>query len=72
MQVHEILKRPYTLEFICRDDGSFLARIVEFEGCATVGETLEEAEEMLGDAALCWLIVSLEYGEVIPEPLAAA
>lgn len=60
MKVHQILKRPYTLEFVRQGDGSWFARIVEFEGCAAVGKTREEAEEMLGDAALCWLIVSLE------------
>lgn len=70
MKVHEILQRPYTRELIRRDDGSWLGRIVEFDGCVTAGETREEAEETLGDAALLWLVVSLQHGYAIPEPTA--
>lgn len=72
LQAHEILQRGYTCEFLHEHDGSWSARVVELGGCSAIGETREEAEEMLGDSALYWIILTLECGEVIPEPIAAA
>ena len=71
-QIYEILQRPYTREFIQEDDGSWFARIVEFQGCMTVGETREEADQMLDDAALGWLEVALKDGDPIPPPSTGA
>ncbi len=40
----------------------------DLKGCITQGESLEEAMEMAEDAALGWLLISLEDGEELPIP----
>lgn len=70
-QIHEIMKRPYTRDFVQEDDGSWFARIVEFPGCMTVGTTRDEANRNLDDAALGWQDVMLQDGDPIPEPIAS-
>lgn len=41
--------------------------IPDLLGCCTQGDTLEEAIEMAEDAALGWLLTTLEENEEIPE-----
>lgn len=40
-----------TAVYVKQDDGSYVAYVAEIEGINTQGETLEEAEENLRDAA---------------------
>lgn len=40
----------------------------DLPGCITQGDTLEEAIEMAEDAALGWLLTTLEEGQEIPVP----
>jgi antitoxin HicB len=70
-EIQRYIDRPYTRELIREDDGSWFARIVEFPGCMTVGETREEALAMLDDAMASWLEAKLEEHEAIPEPMTA-
>lgn len=42
--------------------------IPDLLGCCTQGETLEEALEMAQDAALGWILTSIEEEEEIPKP----
>jgi len=67
-KVAEYLKRPYARIFIRNDDNSITCGILEFEGCVTQGDTFEEADANLTDAAEGWLDVSVEQGRQIPPP----
>ena len=60
---------PYTIE-LQRDpeEGGWVRRAKELLGCMSQGETAEEALAMIQDAMQGWLEVSLEQGDVIPEP----
>ena len=65
------LNLPYTRELVREGDGSWFARVLEFPGCITVGDTREEALEMLDDAMVSWIEAKLEDRETIPSPMTA-
>jgi predicted RNase H-like HicB family nuclease len=48
--------------------GLFAARIVEFPGCFSDGETIQQAYQNLEAAALSWLQACLAQGLEVPEP----
>ncbi|MGB8518958.1 MAG: type II toxin-antitoxin system HicB family antitoxin [Candidatus Tumulicola sp.] len=68
-EVEAILALPYTREMVKNEDGTWFARIVEFAGCMTEGNTAEEAFDHLDDAMAAWVEVHLEDGDPIPPPL---
>jgi len=67
-KIEDYLKLPYTYEFKKEDDGTYFISVKELEGCCSVGDTVEEALEMIEDAKETWLSYSLEKGLPIPEP----
>lgn len=67
-QVAEMMKRSYRKVISGNPEQGFLAEIPDLPGCMTAGETEEEAIELLRDAMVGWLTVSLEQGLPIPEP----
>jgi len=69
MTPQEILKRPYHRCFIRNDNGEYTALILEFQGCLSEGETLEDANYHLTNAALAWLETLIEMGQTVPEPI---
>jgi len=73
MNIKEEIKRlralPYVREVVPNEDGSYFARIVEFPGCMTEGDTVAEAIANLDDAMASWIEVRLEDGDGIPEPI---
>ncbi len=59
----------YTMEIVPdTEEGGYVVRIKELEGCITQAETWEELLIMIEDAKRGWLEVALEYGDPIPEP----
>ena len=70
-EVNRIVGRPYTRELVPNEDGTWFARIIEFPGCMTEGKTRMKALANLDDAMVDWLVVHLEDGDPIPEPLTA-
>ena len=48
------------------EDIGYSVRIPDLLGCCTQGDTLEESIQMAEDAALGWLLTSLEENEEIP------
>jgi predicted RNase H-like HicB family nuclease len=68
--VDEILKRSYSRVLRPAEEGGYNAEILEFPGCVTQGETLEEAYANLEDAARGWLEAVIELGQNVPEPTA--
>lgn len=67
-EVERYMALPYTRELIKNEDGSWFARVVEFTGCMTEGDTSEEAFANLEDAMTSWIEVHLEDGDPIPPP----
>ena len=48
-------------------DGGYSVEVPDLQGCYTQGDTLEEALEMAQDAALGWILTSIEDDEEIPQ-----
>jgi len=67
--VKEILARPYTRCLIPNPNGGWTIYILEFDGLATSGKTVEEAFHNLDEAAGLWLEWMLEHGKGVPEPI---
>jgi antitoxin HicB len=68
-RIAEIKARPYQRELVPEEGGGWFARIAEFPGCMTEGDTPAEALENLDDAMDSWLHVILEDGDAVPDPL---
>lgn len=68
-RINAIVVRPYTRELTPNGDGTWFARVVEFPGCMTEGETPNEALANLEDAMVGWISVHLEDRDTIPEPI---
>lgn len=49
------------------DDGGYSVEVPDLKGCCTQGNTLQEALEMAQDAALGWILTSIEDNEEIPQ-----
>lgn len=68
-EIDRRLKLPYSYELVPEEDGSWFVRIVEFPGCMSVGDDVEDAMRMIKDAAQGWLQVGIEDGDPIPDPI---
>jgi len=67
---HTILKRPYSRVLIPdNESGGYTAKILEFPGCVSEGETPNEAIANLEEAAVGWIEAVIESGQTIPEPI---
>lgn len=69
-EVKRILALPYARELVRNEDGTWHARVVEFPGCMTEGDTPESALTNLDDAMAGWIEIHLEDGDPIPSPIA--
>ena len=59
---------PYTTKLLVEEENSVFAEITELHGCMTVGNSKEDALEMIEDAKEAWLEAAVEKGMNIPEP----
>ena len=65
------LKRPYQRILIPDPEkGGYTAKIAEFPGCVTEGDTAAKALKRLEDAAESWIEAVLDMGQEVPEPMA--
>jgi len=65
------LEYTYIINKVTDESGTyFFARVLEFEGCQSHGESFEEAYSNLRDAMLGWLEVKLKMNLYIPLPKA--
>lgn len=64
----KIMKLVYPACFYEQEDGGYSVDIPDLLGCCTQGDTLVEAVEMAQDAALGWILTSIEDNEEIPSP----
>ncbi len=65
----DYLAAHYTVVLTPSEDGGYVAKVAELEGCVTQGETLEEALDMLDDAREAWIRDAYEDGAPIPLPI---
>ena len=61
---------PYTVILKPDEDGDYIARILELEGCLSHGETPEEAISLLNEVKELWIADALDAGHQVPEPKA--
>ena len=57
----------YSVLFQPTEEGGFIASVPALPGCATQGETFEEAQEMIKDAISGYLAVLKDNKQEIPE-----
>lgn len=62
------MKLVYPAKFYYEEDGGYSVEVPDLVGCITQGENLEEAMQMAQDAALGWLLTTIEEEEEIPTP----
>jgi predicted HicB family RNase H-like nuclease len=66
----DYLKQPYSRVVIPDEEtGTFTGQILEFPGCISEGNTLQETYERLEETALSWIEAALDLGHDIPEPI---
>jgi predicted RNase H-like HicB family nuclease len=68
LTVDEYMALHYTIMTRLDDEGDWLARIKEFDGCMAHADTLLKALRNLHSAQRAWIEVSLEAGLIIPMP----
>ncbi len=65
----DYLKEPYTRMVIPdQESGTYTAQILEFPGCITQGDTVQDAHRRLEETALSWIEAALDSGHDIPLP----
>jgi predicted RNase H-like HicB family nuclease len=67
-EVEKYMKLPYTIKLIPEEDGTYYVAVEELPGCASMGDTVNEALEMIKDAMEGWLESSIDRGLEIPLP----
>lgn len=61
------MKYIYTATFVPNEDGTkFYCRVPDLPGCITTGDNIDDAIEMITDAASGWLVVAEDEGNEIP------
>ena len=71
-KVDEYMKLPYNyiIQAINDESGNYYyARVLEFDGCQSTGETFNEAYENIKDAMRGWIETKLENGYEVPLPI---
>jgi len=64
----DILKKPYSRVLIPCEEGGFFAEILEFPGCFSQGETVQETYRNINEAAEAWVEACILRDIKIPEP----
>lgn len=62
------MKLVYPACFYEETEGGYSVVFPDLNGCITQGDTLQEAIEMAEDAALGWLLDTVEDGQELPIP----
>lgn len=66
--LNHYLQLPYTVILRPDEDGLWIARIDELEGCVAHGDTQSEALTIIEEMKKAWIEDALEAGDPIPEP----
>jgi predicted HicB family RNase H-like nuclease len=71
--IDEIMKQPYVRLIIPdKETGTFTGEIMEFDGCRTQGDTIDQTYRELEAVAREWLAAVIDAGQSIPSPAATA
>ena len=63
------MKYIYTATFVPNEDGSkYYCCVPDLPGCITTGNSIDDAIEMITDAASGWVVVAEDEGNEIPSP----
>ena len=62
----------YTVVIEQADDGSFSVHVPDLPGCASTGDTREEAVDMIREAIRGHLQILREHGDTVPPPRSTA
>ena len=63
------MKYTYTAVLAPSEDGKkFFASVPDLESCVTSGRDVDDAIDMITDAASLWLVSAEDHDEQIPEP----
>lgn len=63
------MKYIYTATFAPNENGTkYYCRVPDLPGCITTGNSIDDAIEMITDAASGWLVVAEDEGNEIPAP----
>ena len=71
-KVENYLNQKYAFIIERHEDGEkpyYSLRVLEFEGCMTTGDTIEEVACDIQDAMREWLQLNIKLGRVIPKPI---
>ena len=71
-KVDEYMKLPYNyiIQPINDESGNYYyARVLEFDGCQSTGETFNDAYENIKDAMRGWIETKFENGYEVPLPI---
>ncbi len=66
--LNDYLKLPYTVTLRLDEDGDWVARVAELEGCVAHGSTQAEALSVVEEMKAAWIEDALEAGDPIPAP----
>ena len=66
-QIDTLMALDYVIVLSPDEDG-WIATIPDLPGCMAVGETKQEALELIEDARRSWIEASLKRGLPIPQP----
>jgi antitoxin HicB len=66
--LNDYLKLPYTVTLRPDEDGVWVARVEELEGCIAHGNTQAEALAIVEEAKAAWIEDALEAGDPVPVP----
>jgi len=70
VQEYMILPYNYIVKPIADESGSYFhASVLEFDGCQSTGDTIQEAYDGLMDAVEGWIETKLMNGFPVPPPL---
>lgn len=72
MTEHDVkyyMELPYTIVIRRDDEGDYIARVEELQGCIAHGATPDDALKSLAEAQEGWLGEAISAGQSIPEPL---
>jgi len=67
-EIEKYMKLPYTIKLVPEGDGTYYVSVEELPGCASMGDTVEEASRMIKEAMEGWLESNIERGLEIPLP----
>lgn len=71
-EIEAIIRKPYAIELVYGEtpEEGVLARVAEWPGCMTAGDTREQALAHIEDAMYDWVEGRRQDGLEVPEPMA--